>query len=42
MTGVALFVIGFGVIGLNLMITPAAERSPFAGEAGIGARPRVQ
>ncbi len=42
MTGVALFVVGFGVIGLNLMRTPAAERSPFAGEAGIGARPRVQ
>ncbi len=42
MTGVALFVVGFGVIGLNLMRTPAAERSPFAGEARIGARPQVQ
>lgn len=42
MSGVALFVVGFGVIGLRLMSGPDAERTPFAGEAGVGARPRVQ
>ncbi len=40
--GLSLFVIGFGVIGLRMMSRPDAERSPFAGEAGAGARPRVQ
>lgn len=42
MTGLALFVIGFGVIGMTLMRTPDTERSPFGVEAGVGAQPRVQ
>lgn len=42
MIGLALFVIGFGAIGLKLMSRTDAERSPFAGDAGVGARPRVQ
>ena len=41
MSGLALFVIGFGVIGLEL-IRSDAERSPVAGEAGVAARPLVQ
>lgn len=41
-TGLTLFVIGFGVIGLKLMGMPGAERSSFAGETAAGARPRVQ
>ncbi|MDP9458178.1 MAG: DUF4386 domain-containing protein [Actinomycetota bacterium] len=42
MSGLALFVVGFGVIGLRLMSGPDAERTPFAGETGVGVRPRVQ
>lgn len=40
--GLALFVIGFGVIGLKLMSRPDAERTPFAGETAAGAQPQVQ
>lgn len=40
--GLALFVIGFGVIGLRLMRTPGVERSSFAGEAGAGAHPQAR
>ncbi|PLS81555.1 MAG: hypothetical protein CYG60_25745 [Actinobacteria bacterium] len=42
MTGLALFVVGFSVIGLKLMSGPVAERAPFSGETRVGARPRVQ
>lgn len=42
MTGLALFVIGFGVIGLKLMRGPDADPSPSAEEAGVGVRPRAQ
>lgn len=41
-TGLALLVIGFGVIGLKLMSRSDAERVPFAGETRVGAQPRVQ
>ena len=42
MSGLALFVMGFGVIGLRLMSRPVAERTPFAAETRVGVRPRVQ
>ena len=41
MSGVVLFVIGFGAIGLTLLGRSDAERLPFAGEAGAGIRAPV-
>ncbi len=41
MSGVALFVIGFGVIGLRLMQRSNVERSPFVREAGVAVQAHV-